>query len=52
MDTTPSSATGRRLRLLVAAAIAALACFALPASALAADSVSLTIEEQSRAEGR
>jgi hypothetical protein len=45
MDTTPSSASGRRLRLLAAGAIAALACFALPASALAADSVSLTIDD-------
>jgi hypothetical protein len=45
MDTTPSVAAGRRLRLLVAAAIAALACFALPATALGADSVSLAIDD-------
>jgi hypothetical protein len=45
MDTSPLPAIGRRLRLVGLAAVAALGLFVLPASALAADSVSLTIDD-------
>jgi hypothetical protein len=45
MDTSPPPAIGRRVRLAGIAAIAALGLLAIPASALAADSVSLTIDD-------
>jgi hypothetical protein len=45
MDISPSSAVARRLRWLITAAIASVAFLAVPASAFAADSVSLTIDD-------
>jgi hypothetical protein len=45
MDTSPLPASARRLRLLGIAATLSLALFAIPASAFAADSVSLTIDD-------
>jgi hypothetical protein len=45
MDTSPLLAIGRRLRLVCLLAVAALGLFVIPASALAADSVSLTIDD-------
>jgi hypothetical protein len=45
MDTPPLPVRRRRLGFLCGAAIAALGLFAIPASALAADSVSLTIDD-------
>jgi hypothetical protein len=45
MDTSPLPAIGRRLRRVCLLAVAALGLFVLPASALAADSVSLTIDD-------
>lgn len=45
MDTSRSSAAARQLRWLIVSSVAALAFLAVPASALAADSVSLAIDD-------
>ena len=45
MDTSPLPASGGRLRGLLGAVVVALGILAVPASALAADSVSLTIDD-------